>query len=62
MTRTDADERALEIMNGRERLEASQEGLRPAKYLRQKYGINARNHDDPDDLRAAVVEASHSSD
>lgn len=62
MTRTDADERALEIMTGRERLEASEEGLRPSKYLRRKYGINARNHDDPNDLRGAVVEASHSDD
>jgi len=62
MTRTDADERALEIMTGRERVEASEEGLRPAKYLRRKYGINARNHDDPDDLRAAVVEATHTDD
>ena len=62
MTRTDADERALEIMTGRERLEASKEGLRPSKYLCRKYGINARNHDDLNDLREAVVEASHSDD
>lgn len=62
MTRTDADERALEIMTGRELVEASEEGLRQSKYLRRKYGINARKHDDPDDLRAAVVEASHSGD
>jgi len=62
MTRTDADERALEIMTGRERLEASEEGLRPSKYLRRKYGINARNHDDPTDLQAAVVEAAHNGD
>jgi len=62
MTRTDADERALEIMTGRERSEASKEGLRPSKYLRREYGINARDYDDPTDLQAAVVEAAHNDD
>ena len=62
MTRTDADERAREIMTARERVEASEEGVRPAKYLRREYGIDPRDHDDPTDLQAAVVEAVHNDD
>jgi len=62
MTRTNANERALEIKTAWKRVEASEESLRPLKYLRRKYGINARDHNDPTDLRAAVVEAAHNDD
>jgi hypothetical protein len=62
MTRTGAEERALQIMTGRERHEASEESLHPPKCLRWKDGINAQDHDDPPDLRADVVETAHNDD
>lgn len=62
MTRTDTDERGLDITIARKRAEVSENGLRPSKYLGRNYGINARDHDDPTGLWAAVVETAHNDD
>lgn len=55
---TPADKRALKCMDGNDRVAAADRRMKPARYLREQYGVNAAEHTTVDALREAVVAAA----
>jgi len=52
-----ADERALAAMDGNDRVRATDLRMKPARYLREQYGVDARRIVTPDAVREAVVDS-----
>lgn len=49
------DDVALAAMDGGDRLEAENRGQSPAEYLREEYGVDPTEYDDPRDLNADIA-------
>lgn len=57
-----ADRRAIQCMDGEDRVEAADRGQRPASYLRTTYDVDPKQFTSVEDLRAAVTEAASGGD
>ena len=51
----EADDIALSAMDGKDRIEADAEGLSPADFVQQKYGLNAAEYQNADALHGDIM-------
>ena len=58
----DADELALQAMDGRDRIEAQSSGMSPSEYLNAEYGVHASNYEHADELHAEIMEQINEGD
>jgi len=56
-TDEDADDLALSAMDGKDRIEAEASGKSPAEYVRDRYGVEAGQHDSADSIRQEIMDA-----
>lgn len=54
---TDADDVALQAMDGADRIQAKQKGQSPAEFVEDEYGLNAGQYDHADELQNDILDA-----